>query len=85
MLADEVADVSNTELVSLVLQFVRHTGEITEQFIELPSRRDGVSGEALSALLLSSLQKYGLDVKLLRAQGYDRAGAMAGHINGVAA
>ena len=85
MLADEVADVSNTEQLSLVLRFVSHTGEIREQFIEFLSCKDGVSGEVLSALIISSLQKYGLDVNLLRGQGYDGAGAMAGRINGVAA
>lgn len=64
VLADEVADVSNTEQLSLVLRYVSNTGEIKEQFIECLSCKDGVSDEALSALILSSLQKYGLDVKL---------------------
>ena len=57
MLADVFADVSNTEQLSLVLRFVNHTGEIKEQFIEFLSCKDGVSGEVLSALILSNLQK----------------------------
>ena len=85
VLADEVADVSNTEQLSLVLRFVGHSGEIKEQFIEFLSCKNGVTGEALSALIISSLQKHGLDVNLLRGQGYDGAGAMAGRVSGVAA
>lgn len=45
----------------------------------------GVTGEALSDQIIFSVQKYGLDVNLLRGQGYDGAGAMAGRISGVAA
>ena len=85
MLADEVADVSTTEQLSLVLRFVCHTGEIKKQLFEFLACKDGVSGEVLSALILSSLQKHGLDIKLLRGQGYDGAGAMAGRVSGVAA
>lgn len=85
VLADEVADVSNTEQLSLVLRFVDHVGEIKEQFIEFLSCKDGVTGEALSSTILSNLQRYGLDLNFLRGQGYDGAGAMAGRISGVAA
>ena len=71
--------------LSLVLRYVSPTREIKEHFIEFLSCKDGVTGEALSTLILSSLQRYGLDVKLLRGQGYDGAGAMAGCISGIAA
>ena len=54
------------------------TGAILEQFIKRLSCKDCVSGEALSALYIFSLQEHGLDVNLLRGQGYDRAGVITG-------
>ena len=62
--------------VSLELWFVSHTGAIKEPFIKLLSCKDCVYGEALSALYISNQQEHGLDVNLLRGQGYDRAGAI---------
>ena len=35
--------------------------------------------------ILSTLTIHGLDLQLMRGQGYDRAGAMSGCIRGVAA
>ena len=70
VLADEVA---NTEQLSLVLLFVDHTGEIREEFTSR-IHKCGVTGKALSDQILSNLQKYSLDVNLLRGQGYDGAG-----------
>ena len=70
-----------------------HTYHLKEQFIEFLSCKDGVNGEAISALIISSLQKHGLDVNLqkhgldvnlLRGQGYDGASAMSERISGVA-
>ena len=85
VLCDEVVDVSNTEQLSLVLRFVDGRGEIREEFMEFVSCKDGVTGEALSEGIMLKLQTYGLDLHLLRGQGYDGAGAMAGRISGVAA
>ena len=41
-----------------------------------------VTGEDLCREIMSTLRKLGLDPKLCRAQTYDGAGAMSGHING---
>lgn len=46
---------------------------------------DGVSGEALSSKILHTLSEYGLDPNLIRGQGYDGAGNMAGKCRGAAA
>lgn len=76
---------SNTEQMSIVLRFVDHAGKIREEFIAFVPCKGGVTGEALSQLILLTLAKYGLDSNLLRGQGYDGAGSMAGRISGVAA
>lgn len=85
VLADEVADVSVTEQLCIVLRYVNKACEIKEHFLEFVSCECGVTGEALSSLILSTLQKHGLDITLLRGQGYDGAGAMIGSVKGVAA
>ena len=78
-------DILNNEQMCIALQYVNHACEIKEHFIEFASCRNGVTGEALAETILSTLQKHGLDVALLRGQGYDGAGAMAGLIKGVSA
>lgn len=85
VLADEVSDVSNTEQMSIVVRYVDGLLDIREEFLEFVSCKSGTTGEALSENILSTLQKHGLDVGLLRGQGYDGAGAMAGCVSGVAA
>lgn len=85
VLADETADISNTEQMSIVLRYVDNECNIKEDFIQFTSCRTGISGEALSTNIISILQKLGLDINLLRGQGYDGAGNMAGCRSGVAA
>lgn len=85
VVADEVADVSNTEQMSIVLRYVDSQCEIKEEFIAFTSCKSGTTGEALSENILSVLRRHGLDIDLLRGQAYDGAGAMAGSISGVAA
>ena len=85
VLADETADVSNTEQMSIVLRYVDNECNIKEDFIQFTSCRTGISGEALSTNIISVLQKLGLDINLLRGQGDDGAGSMAGCRSGVAA
>ena len=80
VIADEVADVSNTEQMSIVLRFV--DSRCGSAFT---SCKGGTTGEALSDNILSVLRRHGLDIDLLRGQAYDGAGAMAGSISGVAA
>ena len=69
---------------SLFLCYVDETGEIKE-FLQFLPCKEGVTGEALSDLIVSTINKYGLDLILLRDQGYDGAGVMARRVHGVAA
>ena len=84
VLADEAADHSNQEVLSLVLRFVDRLGEIQEVVVDFLMCNKGVSGEALADMILSALQSYQLDLSRLRGQGYDGAGNMAGRLNGCA-
>jgi len=73
ILADEVAYISNTEQMNILLRYVDKNCEIQEEFLAFSTCR---SGEALASNILSTLQSHGLDVKFVRGQGYDGAGTM---------
>ena len=67
----------------LVVRFVDEMCAIREKFLEFivcddGVCDDGVSGAALSTKILDTLSGYGLDPNLIRGQGYDGAGNMAG-------
>ena len=83
--ADEAADSSNKEQLSLMLRFVDKTGVVREEFISFLLCEFGTTGEALSKIIITALSKYALDVGYLRGQSYDGAGNMAGKYEGVAA
>ena len=77
ILADEVADVSNTEQLSLVLRFVDESNEIREEFVDFLPCMDGTSGQALADMILNRIREYELDPAFIRGQGYDGAGNMS--------
>ena len=85
VLADEAADVSNTEQMPLVLRFVDDKSEIREAFMGFVRCDEGLTGEAISMKILDSVNKISLDMNLCRGQGYDGAGNMAGKCSGAAA
>ena len=78
ILADKVADISNTEQLSLVLRFVDENNIIKEGFVDFLPCLDGTSGQAIASLILDRIRLYGLDAGLIRGQGYDGAGNMSG-------
>lgn len=82
ILADEVADISNTEQLSLVLRYVDDNNIIREEFIDFLPCLDGTSGQGLASMILDRIGQYGLDPALLRGQGYDGAGNMSGKFQG---
>ena len=47
ILADEVADISNAEQLSLVLRFVDENNIIKEEFVDFLPCLDGTSGQAI--------------------------------------
>ena len=85
ILADKVADVSNTEQLSLVLRFVDENNEIREEFVDFLPRTNGTSGQALADMILERVRGYQLDPVFIRGQGYDGAGNMSGKFRGCAA
>ena len=86
MIVDEVYNVANKELLSLVLRYVDpDTSLICEDFADFVECDTGVTGRCLADKILGFLTKHDLHLKLLRGQEYDGAGSMAGSMNGIAA
>ena len=83
VVADEVADVSNTEQMSIVVRYVDSRCEIKEEFIEFISCKSGTTGEALSENILSFAEAW--NIVLMRGQAYDGASVMSGEVGGVQA
>ena len=75
VIADEVTDLSNKELLSLVLWYVDHnTGLAREDLMSFLECNTGISGCCLAEKIMTTLQNYGLDLTNLRGQAYDGAG-----------
>ena len=84
VLADEAADISNTEQMAIVVRFVDQDCTIREEFLGFVPC-EGLSGEAIAKQITDSVCSLGLDMQLCRGQGYDGAGNMAGKVSGAAA
>ena len=69
----------------IVSRFVDSSDEIREEFISFVHCDTGTTGKALSHKILSSLEELQLDLRMIRGQGYDGAGNMAGKNKGTAA
>ena len=85
IIADEAADSSGKEQMSLVLRFVDTKLNIREEFIAFLHCKWGLSGAQLAKLILEHVNELTLSIDDCRGQGYDGAGAVAGHINGLRA
>ena len=83
IIADEAADSSNKEQMSLVLRFVDDNRNIREDFVRFLHCKWGLCGADLAKLILNALTDLSLNINDCRGQGYD--GAVAGHINGLSA
>ena len=85
VIADEVADVSNREQLSIVLRYVDPaTLTVREDLVGFFECATGTSGHELSSKIKTTLEGLGLDLTNLRGQAYDGAGNMAGSVNGTA-
>ena len=82
LLADEAADVSNKENLSLVIRFVDASRNIREEFVGFHLCDDGTSGEAVKQLILNGISDLGLSMDDFRGQSYYGAGNMAGRYVG---
>ena len=86
LIADEVTDVSNKELLSIALRYIDdETGLTREDFVSFLECETGISGHCLAQKITTSLRSYGLDLTNLHGQAYDGAGNMAGSVRGTAA
>ncbi|CAH1102303.1 unnamed protein product [Psylliodes chrysocephalus] len=82
ILADETADVSNKEQLSICVRFVDRKDQIHEkflQFVEITS----TTGAYIAENILGTLDKLEVNCKYLCGQGYDGAAAMSGNTKGV--
>ena len=82
VLADETADISGTEQVSLCVRYMDCINSVMhEDFLQFIPVYD-VTGQGLANVILDNLSKFGIDVNFLRGQGYDGAAAMSGRFRG---
>ena len=85
VIADEVADVSNKEQLSIVLHYVNDaTLTVREDLVGFFKRDTGITGRDLANKIKTTLEGFGLDLAYLHGQAYDGAGNMAGSVNGTA-
>ena len=82
IMANEAADISNKENLSLVLRFV-DSARNREEFVGFRLCGEDTSGEAIKDLIINSVTDLGLTMNECRGQSYDGAGNMAGKYVGV--
>jgi len=83
ILADETANISGVEQMSLCIIFVDlNKLVLCEEFLQFVPAHD-ITGKGLANLILESLKQFGVELKFLRGQGYDGAASMPGIYNGV--
>lgn len=87
VLADETADISGTEQLSIGVRYLRNDKDakkpiICEEFLGYVPVQE-LNAQAISETIIHFLQDCDLDLNKLVGQGYDGCAAMAGHIGGV--
>jgi len=83
MLADETADVSQTEQPSLSVRLIKDTKAYKEFLCFVPV--SSTTGKDLASTILTRLSQLGLNLEHMRGQGYDGASNMSGKYRGVQA
>ena len=88
-IADELTDVAVKEQISVCVRFVEKENNgrhyVREDFLSFVNADKGTNAEALTTKFLEALNNLGLPLDEMRAQGYDGASVMSGHVNGVQA
>lgn len=79
--ADETADVSRSEQLTMSIRYVDTNLQAVESFVGF-IQLHGQTGSAISQAILNHLEKLGIDKNDMIAQGYDGAAAMSGKTNG---
>lgn len=85
ILADETADISGTEQLSIGVRFVDCSCKpyIREEFLGYTPIVDDFGAENIAKTILNKCRELGLNMNNLVGQGYDGCSAMAGKENGV--
>ena len=84
-ICDEASDASNKEQLSFCPRYVNDDGDICEDFLKFVHCKSGLTGIDLNNEVTEALSSFGLDLQNCRGQGYDGAGAVSGHFNGLSA
>ncbi|KAL4090707.1 hypothetical protein QTP88_025494 [Uroleucon formosanum] len=83
IIADESADISGVEQLTIVIRFLDKQSKIREEFLGfLPL--DKLDAESVATKILSFLEDSGLNLSKLCGRGYDGCATMAGKVSGVA-
>ena len=85
IICDAVYDASNKEQLQFCLRYVNDDGDICEDFLKFIHCKSGLTGKDLYNEVTEALTNFGLDLQNCRGQGYDGAGAVSGHVNGLSA
>ena len=83
LILDEDSDVSDKEQLLFCFRFVDSSNDIREKFLKFTHCDEGVTGSDLSETVRNALSEFGLDLMICRGQAYDRAGGIAGKVNGL--
>ena len=83
IICDAVYDASNKEQLQFCLRYVNDDGDICEDFLKFIHCKSGLTGKDLYNEVTEALTSFGLDLQNCRGQGYDGAGAVSGHVNGL--
>ena len=83
VICDEAFDASNKEQLSFCLRYVDDDGDICEDFLKFIHCKSGLTGKDFYNEVTEALSSFGLDLQNCCGQGYDGAGAVSGHINGL--
>ena len=86
-IANESTDIALKEQISVCVRFVERKEDekhyVREEFLTFVHADKGTRAEELATKFLETLQSIGLSVNDMRAQGYDDARVMSGHVSGV--
>lgn len=83
IMADETADISTVEQLSICIRYFDDNSKtINEHFIQFVPITD-CSGKGIADTILQKLVEWEIDITQCRGQGYDGASAMSGKFNGV--
>ncbi len=83
IIADEVTDASNSEVLSIVVRYV-HDGQIREVFLDF-LKVERITGRVLGEAILKWLRDHDISPHDMRGQCYDGASNMSGARSGVKA